>query len=122
MLSLRRSIAPLVGVLAVVATLLSSCTGAHSGGAKVLNGAALELPASLPADLTFDRSDGNWFTTGQTRGRVSLFFFGYTHCADVCPLTLAEFSERLGWSVPPTSSHACRRRLGSHGVPGRDPA
>jgi protein SCO1/2 len=58
----------------------------------VLNGAALEPPISLPP-LAFTRTDDGAFSTSDTRGRTSLFFFGYTHCADVCPLTLAEFGQ-----------------------------
>jgi protein SCO1/2 len=33
------------------------------------------------------------FTSAATRGRTSLFFFGYTHCPDVCPLTLAQLAQ-----------------------------
>jgi len=57
-----------------------------------LFGAALEPAVDLPA-LRLVRSDGRPFTTADTRGRLSLFFFGYTHCADVCPLTLSELSQ-----------------------------
>jgi protein SCO1 len=60
--------------------------------APPLNGAALEPAVALPA-LTLARSDGDVFTTSDTRGRLSLFFFGYTHCPDVCPLTLSELSQ-----------------------------
>ena len=56
-----------------------------------LNGAALEPPVNLP-DLSFVRTDGGTFTTADTAGRTSLFYFGYTHCPDMCPLTLAELS------------------------------
>jgi protein SCO1/2 len=57
-----------------------------------LNGAAL-VPAADLSSLTFTRSDGGMFNSADTRGRISLFFFGYTHCADVCPLTLAQLSQ-----------------------------
>jgi protein SCO1/2 len=57
-----------------------------------LNGAAFEPAADVPA-LAFTRTDGAAFSTDNTRGRTSLFFFGYTHCADVCPLTLSELAQ-----------------------------
>lgn len=38
------------------------------------------------------RADDGTFTTADTGGQLSLFFFGYTNCADVCPLTLAELT------------------------------
>ena len=57
-----------------------------------LNGAAFDPPVVLPP-LNFTRSTGGAFTSADARGRISLFFFGYTHCADVCPLTLAELTQ-----------------------------
>jgi protein SCO1/2 len=57
-----------------------------------LNGASFEPAIDLPP-LAFTRTDGAAFTTADTRGRTSLFFFGYTHCADVCPLTLSELAQ-----------------------------
>jgi protein SCO1/2 len=38
-------------------------------------------------------------TLGDFRGKVVVLFFGYTHCPDVCPITLAELKtvkQRLG--------------------------
>lgn len=98
MVSPGRCIVFLVGLLAVGATLVSSCAGLSSdrtstSAGAVLNGAAFEPAASLPAGLSFARTDGVPFTTADTRGRLSLFFFGYTHCADVCPLTLAQLTQ-----------------------------
>lgn len=35
---------------------------------------------------------GRWVTLDDYRGRVVLLFFGFTHCPDVCPLTLAKLA------------------------------
>jgi protein SCO1 len=58
----------------------------------VLNGAVLEPAASLPR-MTFSRTDGATFTRDDTAGRISLFYFGYTHCPEMCPVTLANFEQ-----------------------------
>jgi protein SCO1/2 len=67
-----------------------------------------DLERSLPAAATsagqdpalrLTRSDGAVFDLGEQRGKVVVVFFGYTHCPDLCPLTLANFAwvrRRLG--------------------------
>lgn len=40
-------------------------------------------------------SDGAAVTAQDYRGRVVLLYFGYTHCPDVCPATLANLSDVL---------------------------
>jgi protein SCO1/2 len=79
-------------VLALWACASPTSPPAAPRAASSLTGAAFQPPIDLPA-LTFTRSDGSTFSTTDTRNRMSLFFFGYTHCADVCPLTLAELSQ-----------------------------
>src|SRR5947207_1917179 len=69
-----------------------ACAPAVPTATRGLNGAALEPAVTLPS-LTLTRTAGASFTTATARGRMSLFFFGYTHCADACPLTLAEFEQ-----------------------------
>jgi protein SCO1/2 len=54
-------------------------------------------------ELTLGRADGRPFTTAEANGRWALYFFGYTSCPDVCPLTLAYVSQvrrQLGASAP----------------------
>lgn len=45
-------------------------------------------PRPLPA-FTLQRADGGVLTDVDWRGRWRLLFFGFTHCPDVCPTTLA---------------------------------
>ncbi len=59
-----------------------------------------DISGHMP-DLDFRLTDDNGKTVTGTdyRGRVVLLYFGYTHCPDVCPLTLAHLHvvmQRLG--------------------------
>jgi protein SCO1/2 len=49
-------------------------------------------------DLAFDLSDehGQAVDAAAFRGDVTLMFFGYTHCPDVCPATLALLGAAMG--------------------------
>lgn len=54
-----------------------------------LRGAPLEPPIARPA-FTLTALDGRPFEfRRETAGRLTLVFFGYTNCPDVCPVTLA---------------------------------
>jgi protein SCO1/2 len=45
-----------------------------------------------PADFTLTDQHGRPFKLSQYRGRVVVLFFGYAHCPDVCPTTLANLA------------------------------
>ena len=47
----------------------------------------LPAPADLPAFSLLDQN-GNTFSRDDFGGEWNLVFFGFTHCPDVCPLTL----------------------------------
>lgn len=41
-------------------------------------------------DFTLTDADGGIYRLSENRGRITLLFFGYTYCPDICPATLAE--------------------------------
>ena len=60
----------------------------------------LAPPLALP-EVTLTDHHGGVFTSERLRGRFSLLFFGFTHCPDICPLTLAALARMgAGWSTP----------------------
>jgi len=74
-------------------------------GALLLAACDNSAPKFQNLDITGNTQFGSDFalpdTTGKVRtladfkGRAVVLFFGYTHCPDVCPTTMAELSEAL---------------------------
>ena len=61
-------------------------------------GALIEPPVPA-ADFTLADQNGESFQLSSQAKNIVLIFFGYTHCPDVCPVTLSEFrqiKEQLG--------------------------
>lgn len=48
-----------------------------------------EMPATPIADFELQDQHGQPFQLSAQRGKVVVFFFGYTFCPDVCPMTLS---------------------------------
>jgi protein SCO1 len=48
--------------------------------------------AEFGRDFALDDHTGKLRTLADFRGRVVVMFFGFTHCPDVCPTTLAELA------------------------------
>ena len=53
------------------------------------------LANKLGGDFQLTDHNGNHFDLKQLRGKISLLFFGYTHCPDVCPTELANMARLL---------------------------
>jgi protein SCO1/2 len=47
------------------------------------------------SDFSLPDASGKTRTLGDFKGKAVVLFFGYTHCPDVCPTTLAELSQAL---------------------------
>lgn len=76
----------------------SRSAGPAPGGAPAteLRGTVLE-PSWEKPDVTLTDTDGRPFAfRTETEGLVTLLFFGYTHCPDVCPIHMANIAAVLG--------------------------
>ncbi len=61
--------------------------------APMANGAALIQPPRLVTDFTLTDQHGQSISMSDLRGKPVLLFFGYTHCPDECPTTLANLAQ-----------------------------
>jgi protein SCO1/2 len=72
------------GAALVIAALAAYLTPSRSG-APLIGGA-----------FALQTADGKTLTDKDMLGHPYLVYFGYTHCPDVCPTTLAQISDVLG--------------------------
>ena len=79
-------------LVAGVALLLVMRSAAPPQGLKA---GALDPPHAAP-EFSLDGSDGSEVTLARYRGKVVLLTFGFTHCAAVCPTTLATLAQARG--------------------------
>jgi len=93
-------------ILVLVALVLPSVAGCGAGDAGEfaasgsaseggLRGVVLEQPIPKP-DFTLLDTEGRPFDfLAETEGYLTLLFFGYTYCPDICPVHLANLAEVL---------------------------
>ncbi|WP_250290368.1 SCO family protein [Frankia sp. CiP1_Cm_nod1] len=92
---------PLVVAFALVLAGCSSGTGSavtivdDSGPVNELRGTALAQPVDKPALNLTDTAGAPFDLRSRTAGKVTLLFFGYTRCPDVCPTTMADIAAAL---------------------------
>jgi protein SCO1/2 len=67
---------------------------ADQEGASLLGGVL--RPANVEPDLTLTDTAGRAYNVkARNAGKVTLLYFGYTHCPDVCPTTMADIAQAL---------------------------
>ncbi len=77
---------PIIAVVALWFTLISGFAHGSANQEKAEPGTG--------GELTLQSFDGP-VTLSQLHGRIVLLFFGFTSCADICPLTLSTVSRAL---------------------------
>ena len=92
-----------IGVLAVAAAVWS-VVGRPANSFK---GQPLEPTRAAPAFTLVDQH-GQPFSSVELKGKVVAIFFGYTHCPDVCPATLATFAQARRQLAGTPASEAVR--------------
>jgi protein SCO1/2 len=87
---LQRAALPGVLALSMALGLLGGCT--HKEAPWHLTNVSGHLP---DLDFSLTRDDGKPITGEAFKGDTALVYFGYTHCPDVCPETMARLMQVL---------------------------
>jgi protein SCO1/2 len=105
-------------VLSAVAVLAAACSSSPGGGSggptsggppsggpvasvstpasgSAFRGATFVQPHPRPSFVLTDTTGRRYDFAARTRGRPTFLFFGYTHCPDVCPTTMADVASAL---------------------------
>lgn len=87
---MKRKGLPILGAVAAIfaIAMLGVLWSKASGGAK-LDGNAIQSSVPEPQAALIDQ-DGRPFRLPDERGKEVVLFFGYAHCPDICPTTLAK--------------------------------
>ncbi len=98
-----------LALLGVVGLLAVACGGSSSGTATPgpdagWYGGILGTPGDKPAFTLTDTAGRPFDFQQDTAGTVTLLFFGYTHCPDVCPTHMAIIASALKDAGPDIAS------------------
>jgi protein SCO1/2 len=89
----RRPLRAALATLVLVAGALATCAVAPRF-------TGITLPGQPAWDFTLTDQHGAPFHLAAQRGRVVVLFFGYTHCPDVCPATMAQLARAYRTLTP----------------------
>ena len=81
----------LAAALLPAALLLGACGGEDAQ----LTGAVLDQPYVVPATPLTDTDGASYSLADDTDKRLTLVFFGYTHCPDVCQVVLSTLASAI---------------------------
>jgi protein SCO1/2 len=85
---------PLLVLAAFLA--LAGCTPSSGAESRPATTAVRVSPAVAKPDVVLEDQAGEpWSLRAETRGKVTLLFFGYTNCPDVCPVHMANLAAVL---------------------------
>ena len=82
------------GVLALALALLAAGCGGSSGAAE-LNGLQRQQPLDVSSVAVTDARDDSPVAIVPAEGELTLVYFGYTSCPDVCPTTMSDVRTAL---------------------------
>lgn len=90
--STRRLLAP---VLAAAALLLSACGGGSEASTAQLSAQVVDPPFDVSSTPLTDTEGEPFSLTDDTDARLTLVFFGYTRCPDICPAVLTNLASAM---------------------------
>lgn len=81
-----------LGVTAALVLAVSACTSAEP---ETFTGARLDQPYAAPTVELTDTDGAPYSLAADTDKPMTVVFFGYTHCPDLCPLVMNNLSAGL---------------------------
>lgn len=88
-MNIRRAFILGIAILVGLGIVYATMTYAR---AYTYQGSLIEPPVPAP-DFELVNQNSQTYRLSEQRGKVVLIFFGYTHCPDVCPVTLTDYKE-----------------------------
>lgn len=91
----RRSLLRISGAAAAVSLMvLAGCDAPTSGGTAATAFKGIDITgADYARTLSLTDQNGQRRTLADFKGKVTVVFFGFTQCPDVCPTTMAELAQ-----------------------------
>jgi protein SCO1/2 len=90
-----------IAVLLAIGLALAGC--ARKAPRSELHGTVLDPPRPA-AQFTLPATHGGTFNLESARGHLVVLYFGFTHCKDVCPQTLAHVNAAIKKAHLPTAN------------------
>lgn len=78
-------------IIAVLVLVVAACQGPVASGQ--LEGEVIDPPREKPTFELTDTSGERYEFASETEGRLTLLYFGYLNCPDICPVHLAQIAE-----------------------------
>jgi protein SCO1/2 len=92
----RRGAATLLAAVLLAGCAAGNAPGASTGGEDDgLHGAVLDDQYVVPATPLTDTSGAPYSLTANTERPLTLVFFGYTHCPDICQMVMANLASAM---------------------------
>lgn len=83
-----------LALISMAALLLAGCDKPGGSGTPGASFRAVDITgAEYARQLSMQDPDGKTRTLADFKGKVTVVFFGYTQCPDVCPTTMAELAQ-----------------------------
>jgi len=84
---------PVAGIVVLlIASTACAATSTTSTSGSGFDGTVLEPPQPKPEFVLTDTSGRQFDFQKQTAGKLTLLYFGYTFCPDICPVQLAQLA------------------------------